>query len=152
MKLSEIDSFELIGISIVTSNDTGKAEVDIPALWERFFAEGIIDKIPNKVNDSIYSVYTDYEGDQTQPYRVILGCRVSDILEIPDDMIAHRVNRGTFGKFTAKGNMADSIVYNKWLEIWNLNLERSFESDYELYDHRSRDMSNAEVDIFIGVK
>lgn len=152
MKFSQTDSFELIGISILTSNDPGKAELDIPALWERFFAEDIINKIPNKTSNCIYSVYTDYEGDHTQPYRILLGCRVSTIDEIPDGMLAHRINNGNFYKFTARGNMKENIVYNEWLNIWNTDLDRTFHSDYELYDERSQDMSNVEVDIFIGVK
>lgn len=152
MEFLQVDSFELIGISVLTSNDPGKAEVDIPALWERFFAEDIINKIPNRTDSSIYCVYTDYESDHTQPYRVLLACAVSTIDEIPDGMLAHRINKGRFHKFTAKGDMKDNIIYNKWLNIWESDLDRTFQSDYELYDERSQDRSNAEVDIFIGIK
>ncbi|MBL1407935.1 GyrI-like domain-containing protein [Sphingobacterium faecale] len=152
MEFLQVDPFELIGISILTSNDPGKADVDIPALWQRFFAEDILNKIPNKVDHVIYSVYTDYEGDHTQPYRVVLGCRVASIDYIPDGMLAHRINGGKFKKFTAKGNMKENIVYNEWLHIWNTDLDRTFQSDFEQYDERSQNMNNAEVDIFIGIK
>ncbi|MFD2553402.1 GyrI-like domain-containing protein [Sphingobacterium tabacisoli] len=152
MEFLQVDSFELIGISILTSNDPGKAELDIPTLWERFFAEDIINKIPNRTTSSIYCVYTDYESDHTQPYRVLLACPVSTIDEIPDGMLAHRIDKGKFHKFTVKGDMKDNIIYNKWLDIWESGLDRTFQSDYEVYDERSQDRSNAEVDIFIGIK
>lgn len=152
MEFPQVDSFELIGISVLTSNDPGKAELDIPTLWEQFFAQDIKNKIPNKTDNSIYCVYTDYEGDHTQPYRVLLGCIVSSIDEIPEGMLAHRINKGKFHKFTATGDIKDNIVYKEWLNIWKSDLDRTFQSDFELYDERSQDLSNAEVDIFIGIK
>lgn len=43
-------------------------------------------------------------------------------------------------------------VYNEWVKIWNSELERTFTADFEVYDERSQNPENAEVDIFVAVK
>ena len=77
MKKETLKPFFVIGISVRTSNENGQAANDIPALWNRFRLENIGAKLINKTGDEVYSIYTDYEGDYTQPYTTILGlcCR-----------------------------------------------------------------------------
>ena len=57
-----MDNFKIIGISTVTTNES---MVDIENLWGKFWGENTADKIPNKVGDEFYAVYTDYESDYT---------------------------------------------------------------------------------------
>ena len=64
---------KIIGISVLTTNQNGQAMQDIGNLWKRFFSEQILAKIPNKVSDAIYSIYTDYQKDYTEPYTCIIG-------------------------------------------------------------------------------
>ena len=59
-------------------------------------SEGIAEKIPNKIDQSILSIYTNYEGDHTQPYDTILGCKVSSLQEIPEGMVGQSFNGGTY--------------------------------------------------------
>ena len=56
MTVVKTESFNVIGISVRTSYDAGKAEADIPALWNRFFTEGIREMIPNKTDEKLYSI------------------------------------------------------------------------------------------------
>ena len=49
----------------------------------------------------------------------------------------------------------DTVKINLWNKIWKmkeLENRRSYIADFEVYDHRSIDPSNAIVDIYIGVK
>ncbi len=50
--------------------------------------ENILANIPNKVDSTIYSVYTDYESDFTKPYTTLIGCKVPDLKSIPKGMAA----------------------------------------------------------------
>ena len=77
MEKVKIEPFKLIGISLRTTNENGKAAKEIGELWEKFLNENISDAIPNKVDNTVYSLYTDYEGDYTKPYTAILGCPVN---------------------------------------------------------------------------
>lgn len=147
-----IEEFHVIGISVRTTNEGGQAAKDIPKLWEKFITENIAAKIPSKVSDSVYGIYTEYEGDYTQPYTTVLGCKVSSLDNIPDGFIGFTIKAANYEKYTAKGKMSDDIVYKKWTEIWQSNLNRTYLADFEVYGERSVDMDNAEVDIFISVK
>jgi len=151
MEKTRIDDIKIIGIQTRTVND-GAAEKDLPALWERFMTEQIMDSIPNLKSDKIYCLYTNYEGDHTQPYDVILGCQVSTTEEVPKGMVKHEIKAGDMAKFTAKGSLVNGeAVVNTWYEIWKADIDRSFTTDFEVYDERSENRDHAEVDIFIAL-
>lgn len=147
----DIQKFNIIGISIRTTNENEQSGKDIPALWDKFISEGIAEKIPNKINHSIYSVYTDYEKDHTKPYTTILGCAVESLDLIPEGMIGKVIETASYEKFIAIGNLNNGIVINEWIKIWNSDLNRSFTSDFEIYGEKAQNPENAEVDIFIAI-
>ena len=152
MNTVQKEKFDIVGIKTRTTND-GSAATDIPALWNRLMTENIAAKIENKIDGTIYCLYTGYEGDHTKPYDVILGYRVSDISSVPSDFTHLHVPASKTSKFTAKGSLVKGeAVINTWMQIWSADLNRSFSVDYEVYDERSADMNNAEVDIFISLK
>lgn len=152
MHQEPIEGFYLTGITVRTNNSSGAAAKDIPALWQRFFAEQISDKIPHKISEALYCVYTDYESDYTGDYTTLLGCRVSSLAEIPEDMQGLKIATGNYTYFEAKGKMEEGFVFQKWTEIWQADLERSYTADFEVYDQRSQDPENAFVPIYIALK
>ena len=147
----KVDPFYVIGISVRTTNKNEKMAVDITALWSRFFEEGILDKIPEKTDASIYSVYMDYEGDDSQPYTVLLGCKVNNLKKIPEEMRGVEIAGGEFSVFKAKGNLQEGVVYQAWQRVWKADLKRSYKADFEIYGEKAVNPEDAEVDIFIGV-
>jgi predicted transcriptional regulator YdeE len=151
MDNQKIQTFHVIGISVRTTNENGQAAIDIPALWNQFMMEGISEKIPNKVDDSLYCIYTDYELDHTKPYTTILGCKVENVNTIPNGMIGKTLPEATYKKHIAKGNILQGMVFNEWTKIWNSDIQRTFTSDFEIYDERAANPEKAEVAIFIAV-
>ena len=152
MNKQKIEQFSVIGISVRTTNESGQSAKDIPALWNKFITEGIAEQIPNKMDQAIYCIYTDYEKDHTRPYTTILGCRVENLDVIPAGMTGKNIDENSYVKFIAKGNLAEGIVFNEWTKIWNSDLNRTFTADFEVYGERAQNPENAEVDIFIGIK
>ena len=57
----------------------------------------------------------------------------------------------TYQQFQAKGVMPDCIT-EAWKAIWNTDMAREFGYDFEVYGKKSRDWSDAEVDIFISIE
>ncbi|WP_338760427.1 effector binding domain-containing protein [Bernardetia sp. ABR2-2B] len=152
MNTQKIEALNIIGISVRTTNENEQAAKDIPALWEKFMSESTTEKIPNKISNEVYCIYTEYESDHTKPYTTILGCKVKSLEQIPTGMIGKTIEKTEYEKFTAKGNLQEGIVYNKWLEIWNKDLNRKFTSDFEIYGEKTMNPKDAEVDIFIAVE
>ncbi len=151
MEKVSISPFHIIGISVRTTNENGQSTKDIPALWEQFMQEQILEKIPNKLDNTVYCMYTDYEKDHTRPYTTLIGCRVSSLDEIPENMTGKTISAAPYHKYTVKGNLQQNIVYNAWLKIWNEDLKRSYTADFETYDPTKQTPENSEVEIFIAV-
>ena len=152
MNSIQIPAFNIIGLSIRTSNDPGRAEKDIPALWATFMSKNTIANIPNIIDANIHCVYTDYEGDHTAPYTVVLGMRVSSLEMIPETMTGMSFSGGDYKSYSAAGNLEEGIVYQAWSKIWNDDINRAFTADFEVYDASKPDPSNTAVDIFIALK
>lgn len=152
MQIQKIELFKVIGIKIRTTNKNGQSAKDIGSLWAKFLSENIADKIPNKIDRSILSIYTNYQGDYTQPYDTILDCKVSSLNEIPKEMIGQEFNGGEYVKYVSKGSLNKGIVYQTWDKIWKSDLNRAYTADFEVYGERAQNPENAEVDIFVAVK
>lgn len=151
MKTTTIEQFYIIGITIRTTNENGQSGTDIPFLWHTFMSENIAAQIPNKVDDAIYSVYTDYELDHTKPYTTLLGCRVSSLDQVPEGLTGKSIEGGKYANITAKGNLNDNIVFNEWQKIWSTDIPRTFKADFEVYGTKAQNPADAEVDIFLSL-
>ena len=147
-----LEQFNIVGISIRTTNQNGRAEKEIAALWSKFIGENIMDKIPNRSGAEVYSVYTDYEGDHTEPYTAVLGCKVSSIDNIPDGMTSISINRGNYVKTIARGDLNQGLIVDKWSEIWALDIDRAYTQDFEVFGEKAQNPSDAEVEFYISVK
>ncbi len=146
------EPFKIIGISVRTTNENLQATIDIPALWSKFFTESIASRIPNKLNNDLYCVYTEYEKDHTKPYTTLLGYKVPVLEKAPEGMTETVIHPENYTVFTAKGNPAEGSVFKEWQTIWSSDIDRSYVADFEIYNAKSQDPENAEVDIYIGVK
>lgn len=151
MTTQQLEEINVIGISVRTTNENGKSAQDIPALWGTFMSKGISEKIPNKLGDNLYCIYTDYEQDHTRPYTTILGCKVATLEDIPEGMVGKTIAMETYTKFVAKGNLAQGAVLDTWIKIWNSDLHRTYTADFEVYGQNTQNPENAKVDIFIAV-
>ena len=151
--VKELKEINLIGLSLQTktTNENGQSGVDCGKLWQKFETENFAGKIPGRVSDQIFAVYHRYEGDYTRPFSYFIGCEVKPGTEVPIGMDSLTITKGTHQKFTAKGKMPDCIA-ETWKEIWNSGISRAYETDFEVYDERSRNWNDAEVDIFVSVK
>ncbi len=144
---------KIIGISVKTTNENGQSTADIEQLWEYFFSKNIISHIPNKKNENIFSIYTDYESDFRGKYTTILGVEVTSLEEIPEGMIGREFPEQTFKKIITKGEIPKAVGI-AWQQIWDMDLElnRSYLYDYDLYTQKSQQGTASEVEIFVGVK
>lgn len=147
-------TLKIIGILVRTTNQNNQAAEDIGALWQRFYTEKISEKISNKVNDNIYSIYTDYDNNYLGHYTTILGVAVHSLDNMPEGLTGRAFPEVRFDTWTAKGTMPDAVV-KTWTEIWSRDAElnRAYNYDYELYDITKCQLGeNSEVSIFLSTK
>jgi predicted transcriptional regulator YdeE len=152
MENVKIKPFSVIGISVRTTNENNQAATDIGALWGKFMQEQVLDAIPNKIDNTVYSIYTDYESDHTKPYTTLLGCKVENLNTIPEGMVGKSFEGGNYVKLSAKGDLMKGLIVNKWIEIWQSDLQRVFTADFEVFGEKAQNPADAEVDFLIAVK
>lgn len=149
-KVIQKPSMKMIGIECRTSNDPDAGAQDIPMLWQKFFAEQIQSKIPNKVSEEVIALYCDYEGDYTKPYSCVIGCWVSSLDEIPAGMVGKTVPASTFAVYSAVGDYPKSLI-ETWGHIWGSKLERTYAGDYEVYGSKFASPEK-EVEVLIAIE
>ena len=149
--------FLVIGIQARTTNaKEATAEGIIPRQWQKFFQEGILEKIPNKISGNIYAVYSEYASDHNGEYDFVIGAMVKEGSVAQDGLTAKAVPGGRFAVLTTEHGPLPEVVPQAWREIFKLEdekkLQRTYQADFEVYDQRSRDPKNAQVDIYVGMK
>lgn len=152
MQTVKIEPFKIIGISIRTTNENGQASQEIAELWQRFMSENVISKIPNKIDNAVYSLYTEYESDHTKPYTTILGCKVENLDNVPNGMVGKSFDGGTYSKTTAKGDLMQGLVVNQWSKIFEMELDRTYDADFEIFGEKAQNPADAEVEFYVGIK
>ena len=146
--IAEVESFDVVGVSTITDNQKGTD--DINALWERFFKDSIGQFIPNKTDDVIYAVYSNYEGDHEKPYRLTIGYRVNSE-ETPENLERVTVVSQEYAMMSAAGEQPKALI-ETWQAIWSSeDLPRSYTTDFEVYGPRFFEDGVNEVLVHIGI-
>lgn len=149
-EIVELEGKVVAGIGIKTTNQGGKAMQDIGLTWQELFANGIYEKIPNKVNDKTIGLYTEYEGDYTRPYVFLAGAEVRQERE-KNEIMSKVIPKGKYARFIITGDVQNSVG-QAWQEIWNMDLKRRYVCDFEEYQNNSKDMQKQEIHIYIGIE
>lgn len=152
MQSVNIEPFQLIGIAVRTSNANGQAASEIAGLWQTFLVEQVLQKIPNRVDDTVYSLYTEYEGDHNHPYTAMLGCKVTDLSDIPEGMQGKSFTGGKYVQLSARGDLMQGLVVKQWMDIWEMDLDRAYTADFEVFGEKAQNPKDAEVDFLIAIK
>ncbi len=151
----------LVGITARTSF---KEEQDpfmgnIAKSSQRYFQEGLGEKIPNRKNRGVtFCAYTDYESDEKGAYTYFIGEEVSSIEEpLPEGLSSLTVAAQEYAKFEAGPGPVPSVIVDAWKEIWemspeDLGGERSYQTDFEVYQKESMDPQNMTLDLYIGLR
>ncbi|MGH1404666.1 MAG: GyrI-like domain-containing protein [Alphaproteobacteria bacterium] len=147
--LEKLDPFDILGISaIIKDRDT--ASETINALWQKFFEQSVGQMIENRVDDVIYAVYSDYEGDHTKPYRITIGYKVENTDQLSESFHHVQVKQANYAMMSAAGEQPKALL-ETWEAIWQSDLDRCFETDFEVYGRRFFEDGVHEVLVAIGV-
>jgi predicted transcriptional regulator YdeE len=145
-----LEAFHVLGIFVRTTNVNNKALKDIGDLFGNFVGQNIMEKIPNKITEDIYCVYTDYETDFNGPYTTIIGCKVSSLNDIPAGLIGKTIPDSKYEVYRSTGKLSISLA-KTWEGIWNADINRRYSADFDIYGEKARDYENAELETYVAV-
>jgi len=158
-KIVEQAEFWVVGIQARTTNAKEMAgQGVIPQTWGRFFQDALLDKIPNKVDSTIYSVYSGYASDRNGEYDFMIGAKVNAVTTAPAGMVARKVPAGRYAVVPSASGPVEQVVPGVWRQVWEMEDKhtlggaRAYQTDFEVYDQRSQDPKNSQVDLYIGLK
>lgn len=143
-RIVSVPRFTVAGLSVVTSNDRSD---QIGALWQQFYGQNVAAQIPNKKSDDIYSLYIDYQGDYTKPYRLVIGCKVDLISSLRAGLVAKTVPAANYAVVPANGPQPQSVIA-AWQQIWTSDLPRTYSGDFDLY---SGEGSDQQVNVYVAI-
>ena len=154
---ADLPAFLVIGIEARTTNaKEATADGTVPKQWQKFFQEGILAKIPNRAGSNIYALYTDYASDRNGEYSFVIGAIVKNGTAAPVGMVAKQIAGGQFAVVPSDKGPLPKVVPAAWQAVWKMEddgkLKRAYRTDFEIYDKRSQDPQNAQVDIYVGLK
>jgi predicted transcriptional regulator YdeE len=158
-KVVHQDEFFVVGIEART---TAAREMSpqgvIPQQWQKFFQDGVLQKITNRADENIYALYTDFTDKRAGEYSVVIGVKVADKAHVPEGLVLKTIPAGNYAIFQSKKGPAPQVIPAAWQKIADaedkgqLGLTRTYKADYEVYGAEAMDPQNLRAEIRVGVK
>ena len=156
-KVEQPTAFNVVGIAVRTNNQQEAGESgEISKLWQRFVQQNIAAKIPNRADQDLLAVYTDYKSDQTGEYTYLIGARVTSTGDVPVGLTLKEVPAGSYAVLETDKGPLQTVLPEIWKRIWSMSAkdlggERAFQADYEVYPS-GFDPQNAQFAVHVGLK
>jgi predicted transcriptional regulator YdeE len=158
MKTTLAAPIYVAGFMVRTSNAkemSGNGEIG--KLWGRFMQQNLAVQIPNRIGQNLMVVYSDYASDEKGEFNYLLGAPVTSVDGLPSGLSFRRIPPGQFAVITTAQGPVAEVMQSAWKRIWTMSPTelggtRAFLADYEVYDQRSADPTNAQVDIHVGLR
>jgi predicted transcriptional regulator YdeE len=141
-QLRGADGLVVIGISTRASNASPEKIGD---LWRRFHAQGNQKIVEARLDEAVYCVYCEYEGDASQAYTVVVGCAVAPDAAVPDGLKKIGIAAGRYAVFAVMGELPMG-VFAAWSEVWATPLDRRYQADFDRYG------PDGAVTVHVGVR
>lgn len=118
----------------------------IGAVWRKFYEGGIYQKLREVTNTTTYGVYDNYESDASGDYDFSACAPVQNPTQDACIQVT-RLPAGSYAKFDAGTKLED--VGRCWMEIWQTELKRVYDCDYEVYEKRGEELH---ISIYIHIE
>ncbi len=141
-------ALHVVGLALRTHN--GEAFQTIPPLWTRFAQAGLTDRLPHRLSDDIYAVYTHFQHagvDNRGWYTLVIGHAVpGDTPDLPPEGLTHVVAPASRRAVFEVAQGRPDLVGAEWQQIWQrADLPKTTLADYERYQPDGR------ISIHIGI-
>ncbi|MBC7475366.1 MAG: effector binding domain-containing protein, partial [Candidatus Sericytochromatia bacterium] len=99
----------------------------------------------------VLSLYIDYEGDYTDPYNTFACCEVKSFDNVPDGMSAKIVPASKYAVISVDGTSPEKVL-EAWENIWDSNLKRAYEGDFDVYSEDFLNEKTSTLKIYVSIK
>ena len=129
-------ALHVVGLALRTHN--GEAFQTIPPLWARFAQSGLAGRLPHRLSDDVYAVYTHFQNagiDNQGWYTLVIGHAVpGDTPALPPEGLTHVVAPASRRAVFPVDQGRFDLVGPAWQAIWQRqDLQKPRLADYEHY-------------------
>jgi predicted transcriptional regulator YdeE len=84
--------------------------------------------------------------------------KVSSVSDVPPGMVVKKIPNGRFAIIPSAKGPVEQVVPQAWQRVYSLDERkqlggaRAYKADFEVYDQRSQNPQDAQVDLYIGLK
>lgn len=151
--LERLPAFSVVGLSRMIERGNEEAAEEINQLWQDFFEARVAQNLDARMDDVIYAVYSDYQGDYTKPYRLTIGYRMKDQWDgvLPEMLRAVQVKEADYAMMSAAGEQPKALI-EAWQAVWQSDLDRLYQTDFEVYGPRFFEEGVHEVLLAVGIR
>jgi predicted transcriptional regulator YdeE len=153
------DGFCIVGVAARTNTaKEASGQGIIPQQWQKFFEDGVLQKIPNKADPNIYVAYTDFANKRFGDYSVVVGAKVTDRAPIPAGLVLKSIPAGNYVVVLSDKGPAEQVIPAAWQKIADaedkgaLGYTRTYKADYELYQASPMNPQSLQAELHIGVQ
>lgn len=146
--IHQTQALHVVGIALRTHN--GEAFQTIAPFWGRFAQCGLADRLPHRLSDDVYAVYTHFQNagvDNGGWYTLVIGHAVPGYAPtLPPEGLAHVVAPASQRAVFEVAQGRSDLVGAEWQQIWQrTDLRKTTVADYERYQ------PDGKISIHIGV-
>lgn len=152
-------AFQLLGIETRTNNATemNPATAKIGKTVQQYFETNPIAHITGRLTPGVtYCAYADYQSDYTGDYTYLIGELVETGTKATNGLAIRTVPAQTYCCLTTEPGPMPMVCIQVWQHIWqmtsaDLGGNRSYNTDFEIYDDRATNPQHTVLDIYIGI-
>ncbi len=141
------DALHVIGIELRTTNR--EAAQTIPPFWQRFAGEGLPARLPERLSDDVYAVYTHFEHaglNNDGCYSLVIGLAMPASAGTPPGLVRATIPAGPEAVFSVEAGRPDRVAEG-WQVVWQrADLPKTFIADHERYQ------ADGGISIHVGLR
>ncbi|MGE3346161.1 MAG: GyrI-like domain-containing protein [Ramlibacter sp.] len=145
--IEQEQALTVVGIELRTTNED--AFQTIPAHWARFSQQAVASRVPGRLSDDVYAVYTHFQNagrNNLGLYSLVIGPAVAASAAVPEGLVRVVVPASRRAVFPVAPGRPD-LVGAAWQAIWQrTDLRKTFIAEYEHY------RADGQIEILVGLQ
>lgn len=143
-------SFNVVGISALTTFKNNEVDFVLKELWDAFIAEDISPYIPNIIDDKIYVVQSNFDQEKEGYFQVTIGYKTTSLEKIDSNLTGVEVQASKYAVVELEKNPLEEIG-STWEKIALSDLEVTNLNNVEVYHYDNKLKRVTKVDIWVAV-
>lgn len=155
-KVVEKDAFKVLGRSIITTEENGKNNTEIPQFWYELYTTGVIDKMLEvSGSDTKYGICLAPIKEHGKEFEYLIAVPYNGGDKA--DMKVYDIPKTDWAVFECRGSMPDAIqkvwnrIFSEWLPATKYEINTEL-PDIEYYSPGDNDQPDYYSEIWLPVK